>query len=327
MRVPAVYLAAFVLAAAPLAAQSGTATYEVTFQATWSAATHPVEIPDNPHFSPLIGGVHDATVGFWRPGAPASRGIERMAEEGRTSPLDDEVGAAIAAGAAREVILGGPIGRSPGSVRTTFSVSREFPLVTLLSMIAPSPDWFVGVAGLSLLEGDAWADERVVALLAYDAGTDHGETFDSANFEASPHLPITHLDAGPFAGEVPLGTFTFRRLDTDPPSPLLLGGGRFRVDARWRNYAGATGSGRGQAFTADSGYFWFFGPDNVEVTIKIIDGCAANGHWWVYAAGLTDVEVQLAVTDLETDTVFEIENLLGEPFALQRDIQAFSACP
>lgn len=321
------------VAALPAGAQTGIAVYEVTFHSTWSAATHPGAFPDGGHFSPLIGGVHDDSVRFWRPGDLASAGIEQMAERGRTSPLDREVEDAIDAGAAREVIRGGPLPQSPGHVSTTFTVSREHPLVTLVTMVAPSPDWFVGVRDLALLDGDDWVEETTVALLGYDAGTDDGEDFTSPDVEPSPHHDIARLTFGPFEGSpgnTPLGTFTFRRIDAPADgeeSPLLLSGGRFRVDATWADYSGGSGVARAQSFTDDTGYFWFFSPSNVEVTIKVIDGCASNGHFWIYASGLTDVEVALAVTDLETDEVYEIENELGQPFDLVRDDRAFSACP
>ncbi|MGE0638831.1 MAG: spondin domain-containing protein [Thermoanaerobaculia bacterium] len=311
-------------------AQSGTALYEVVFHSTWSSATHPGAFPLGGHFSPLVGGVHDDAVGFWLPGGLASSGIEQMAERGRTSPLDHEVEAAIATGSAREVILGGPLPHSPGSVTTSFRVSREHPLVTLVTMVAPSPDWFAGVHDLPLLENDEWVPGKVVALFPWDAGTDDGESFESADLEASPHHPILRLETGPFsgnAGSTPLGTFTFRRLDGEEESPLLLAGGRFRVDATWADYAGNSGVARAQPFTIDTGYFWFFAPESVEVTIKVVDGCSANGHWWIYASGLTDVEVDLAVTDLATDEVYEIANALGHPFDLVSDDHAFSTCP
>src|SRR5262245_24271082 len=75
---------------------AATARYSVSFEATWSAPTHPTDFPANAHFSPLIGATHSARVGFWQPGGPASPGIQAMAERGRTSPLDAEMDAAIA---------------------------------------------------------------------------------------------------------------------------------------------------------------------------------------------------------------------------------------
>jgi hypothetical protein len=191
------------------------ARYRVTFDATWSAATHPVEFPANPHFSPLIGGTHSDRATFWEPGGLASAGIEAMAEQGQTSPLDAEIEAAIAAGTAQGLIRAGGINPSPGSVSVEFQIGREQPHVTLVSMIAPSPDWFVGVHGLSLIENGDWVDEKTVSLAPYDAGTDDGSTYRSANSDTSPREPIRELEGPPVASGgmvTPFGTFIFVRL-------------------------------------------------------------------------------------------------------------------
>jgi hypothetical protein len=49
----------------------------------------------------------------------------------------------------------------------------------------------------------------------------------------------------------------------------------------------------------ESGYFWFFDRANAEVTLKILDGRPVNGHFWVFAASMTDVPFTLTITDLE----------------------------
>ena len=67
------------------------ATYRVTFDATWSASSHPSNFPPNPHFSPLIGATHLENTRFWETGNTASNGIKNMAETGSTSPLDREI--------------------------------------------------------------------------------------------------------------------------------------------------------------------------------------------------------------------------------------------
>jgi hypothetical protein len=193
---------------------SQTASYLVQFNATWSAATHPLEIPPVPHFSPLIGGTHDATVAFWAPGSLASAGIEMMAEVGASTPLDTEIQTAITAGQAGVIISGGGINPSPGSVSTSFSPSQTFPLVTLVTMIAPSPDWFVGVRGLALFENGDWVQQKVASLSGYDAGTDDGVTFLSADDDSVPAENISLITTPPLGGTPPLGSFTFTRLDS-----------------------------------------------------------------------------------------------------------------
>lgn len=196
-------------------APAATARYQVTFETTWSAVTHPTDFPEDAHFSPLIGGTHSAAARFWQPQGVASDGIEAMAERGRTSPLDTEIQAAINAGTARRVLRGSGVTTLPGTASIDFEIDLEQPLVTLVTMIAPSPDWFAGVHDLSLVERGNWVDEKTVTLLPYDAGTDHGATYDSPDRDAQPREPIRTIDGRPLdrAGSVgPVGRFVFRRL-------------------------------------------------------------------------------------------------------------------
>ena len=196
---------------AQLTVTTASTSYDVVFESTWSAITHPASFPGNPHFSGLIGGTHRATVTFWAEGSLASDGIQNMAELGSKTPLDSEVEAAIQAGTADGLLSGGGISPSPGTVQLTFDVSVDFPLVTLVSMIAPSPDWFVGVSSFSLLEEGSWVSSIVVQLFAYDAGTDSGVIYTSPNEATNPRADISRLMVTPFDVMSPLGTFTFTR--------------------------------------------------------------------------------------------------------------------
>ncbi len=202
------------VAPAPPPTPDATASYVVTFAATWSAATHPNMFPSNPHFSGLIGATHRAGIRFWSPGAIATNGIEAMAELGSKTPLDIGIGRAIDNGNAEHLLSGDGIARSPGNVTLAFDISVEHPFVTLVSMVAPSPDWFVGVSEMSLFENGDWAAEIVVELQPYDAGTDSGNTYNAPDRDTVPRIPIAHLEGAPLAvgGIVaPVGTFTFRR--------------------------------------------------------------------------------------------------------------------
>ena len=189
------------------------ARYLVVFDATWHESTHAV--PPNPHFSGLIGGTHRDAVRFWEEGRLASEGIKRMAELGAQSPLDQEVIAAMAAGTAEHLLAGDNLRGSPGSTQFEFEVSRDYPLVTLVTMVAPSPDWFVGVSALSLFENGDWVREKEVPLAPWDAGTDSGVTFLSPDRPTQPRHPIARITTPPLAASgmaAPLGRFTFRRI-------------------------------------------------------------------------------------------------------------------
>ncbi len=80
--------------------------------------------------------------------------------------------------------------------------------------------------------------------------------------------------------------------------------------------------------TADSGYFWFFADDNVEVMVTVLDACADPfNSFWVFAAGLTDVEVTLNVTDSWAGEERQYVNGQGMAFVPIQDTVAFRTCP
>lgn len=109
-------------------------------------------------------------------------------------------------------------------------------------------------------------------------------------------------------------------------STLCLHGGRFQVTAHWTKTTGEQGEGTGVPLTADSAYFWFFAPSNVELVVKVLDACSISSRFWVFAGGLTDVAVRMTVVDTQTGAVEIYDNPPGVPFAPLQDTKAF-ACP
>lgn len=112
-----------------------------------------------------------------------------------------------------------------------------------------------------------------------------------------------------------------------PPDPnVLCLGDRFQARARWTTRDGQTGNGAPVALSADTGYFYFFSPDNVELIVKVLNGCGLNSSFWVFAGGLTDVGVVLTVTDSVTGSVQTYTNPMGTAFVPIQDTKAFVAC-
>ncbi len=109
---------------------------------------------------------------------------------------------------------------------------------------------------------------------------------------------------------------------------LCLNDGRFQVSANWRT-ADASGRAHVVQLSNDTGYLWFFNSDNVEVVVKVLDACEPFGRFWVFAGGLTNVEVDLVVTDTQDDArrTNTYRNPLNEPFAPLQDTDAFATCP
>ena len=204
----------------------GTATYELTFTSTWTADTHPTNYPSSAHFSGLIGGTHNSSVEFWSTGSTASDGIKSMAELGAKGTLRSEINQAKANNNADVIIDGPGLPRPPASAKKTFDIRPPWNLVTVTSMLAPSPDWFVGVSGLNLLDEDNnWKQRVEVELFVYDAGTDSGEDYTSANQPTDPRENISRIGTSPFLvdGSVKsVGSFVFTLMASTPRVSLSV---------------------------------------------------------------------------------------------------------
>ena len=191
----------------PVAANPSTAVYGVTFQGTWTSSVTPDGVPGGAHFSRLIGGVHSAAVTFLEGGQTASTGVESMAEVGGVSDLKSEVQTAIDASpqTALSVLEGDTDSIGPATAKTLDNVelTSDFPRVTLTTMVAPSPDWFVGVSGLPLLDDQGrWLRTHEVNLYPWDAGTEDGTEFSLSNAATNPRGVITSIrGTGKFSTE------------------------------------------------------------------------------------------------------------------------------
>jgi len=101
---------------------------------------------------------------------------------------------------------------------------------------------------------------------------------------------------------------------TPTTAKLCLLGGRLALQVFGRNQhdAGRQGQGGAVPYSDGSGYFWLFAPQTIEVAVKVIDGTAVNGHFWVFTASLSDVEYWLIVTDTATETSRTFHNPPGQ---------------
>jgi hypothetical protein len=107
-------------------------------------------------------------------------------------------------------------------------------------------------------------------------------------------------------------------------------GGRFLVYGDWAAPSQAQqGYMHALPVTGDSGLFWFFSPDNLEIFAKVLNACgpALNNHFWVFASGLTNVQVHMHVDDTVSGETREYDNAAGTAFAPVQDTSAFATCP
>jgi len=212
------FLSLLVLCAMSAFAQNS-AQYTVTFTRHWTANTHPFEYPEaglltGPHFSGLIGASHNGNYKIYKEGAKPTAGLERLSEEGKHSPLADEIEAAIAAGKAGALFETGPIRDEMGAETAEVTVSSKFPLVSAVAMIAPSPDWFTGAADVNLMEGGKWVATKTVDLYAYDSGGDDGTTYKADDKDNNPKKPTMSANTPHFVSKgkkTRVATLTFTK--------------------------------------------------------------------------------------------------------------------
>lgn len=104
--------------------------------------------------------------------------------------------------------------------------------------------------------------------------------------------------------------------------------GRFEVFIDWRDFDNRTGVGKPvPGATDDSTLFTFFGGENWEVLVKILDACTLNGKFWVLTAAATTVEYTITIEDTLTGAVWTYDNPLGFPSPAVTDIEAFDCSP
>jgi predicted esterase len=120
--------------------------------------------------------------------------------------------------------------------------------------------------------------------------------------------------------------------DSSPPctsgtSSLCLHQGRFLAEVSFKESANQVGRGTVAApRTKDSGLFWFYEPSNWELLVKVLDGCAVNGRYWVFASASTSLDFRITVTDLAANQTVQYRHWFGEPVESVADVGAFATC-
>ena len=104
---------------------------------------------------------------------------------------------------------------------------------------------------------------------------------------------------------------------------LCLNASRFKVQVAWQVPAqGTSGVGTGIALTSDTGEFWFFSANNIELVVKVVDGRAFNNKFWVFYGALSNVQYTITVTDTTNQAVKTYTNPSGN-LASVADVAAF----
>ena len=112
-----------------------------------------------------------------------------------------------------------------------------------------------------------------------------------------------------------------------PISIACLVNNRFSVRIDWKTRGGQSGAGQAIKYTDASALFWFFGPDNIEVLLKVLNACSLSNTYWVFAAATTDVEYTIFVTDTASGKTKTYFHAGGSAAPAITDTSAFATCP
>lgn len=196
-----------------------TATYRITFTPNFTADSFPTDYPANPSFAPMIVAVHAPGERIFNKGQLASDELRLLAEDGDGSNLvtflnsqggeDDQtflVTQAVAGGGATE------------SQSVNVTVTPEKTSISFVTSLSPSPDWFIGVNGFSIiLDANSLVSDESISLNVLDAGTDSGTTYTSPDDPTSPPATISVVNTPPIAtvGGISPSIGTLRIVRTD----------------------------------------------------------------------------------------------------------------
>jgi len=191
-----------------------TANYDISLTTIWNETDH-TSIPGNAHWSPLVGATHNTPNEFMALGELATLGVKDVAEFGDSFEFENEINAAITNNVADQLLKDGFSPFAGNDSNANFSgitISEEFPLISLISMVAPSPDWFIAINSLNLRSGNSsvnngWKETFTLDVFAYDSGTDDGANYTSGN---SPNTPVgvSMINSAPINGNK-MATITF----------------------------------------------------------------------------------------------------------------------
>lgn len=168
------------------------ASYKMTVTMNWTSPQF--SVPTGAHVTTLIGMIHSKDTLLWKEGKLATEGLEDVAEVGNITKMNLEIDAIIAKNKALSKFqIAAPL--ITGTAETNLLFNTTYPTISFASMIAPSPDWFMGVSNISLFVNNKWLDELNLYVRVYDAGTEDGDIFGYNNPSTSPQQPAMLLTA------------------------------------------------------------------------------------------------------------------------------------
>lgn len=196
----------------------GDTTFDVTFRNQLTPRNFGNKIPSTGLvFSPIVAITHSNRLSFLTVRGKASAQIEQIAETGMNGRLVSHATFLRDTTGMVKTVAAAPGPTMPGSfTRLRVVANQSNPFLTVVSMIAPSPDWIVQLNNVNLCER---FNNRFGVLIAYDTGTDSGRNFTSPvdaslDMPTEPQqniAPLVEDETDRFAGR-PVGRYQLKRV-------------------------------------------------------------------------------------------------------------------
>jgi len=194
--------------------------YTCQFINRWTSERHPNLYPNSAHWSPMVIASHSDDYSMWSSGSQATKGVENVAEIGATGTLKNELKAAGDSVGSFAMASGGAFYPSDNnqkwSITDNLMMDENHPLISSISMIAPSPDWFTGLNDFSPVQNGTWLSSFTVNTYPWDAGTESGDTYSLSNLATDPREETFRLDVE----RIPSSTLVFLSPEGDNVKPV-----------------------------------------------------------------------------------------------------------
>jgi hypothetical protein len=190
------------------------ATYRITFVTNFTETTHPTDYPDNASFGRVFLAAHSPGTSIFTLGGVASDGLKKYAEDGDLADLVAEHSGGEDNNT-MTIITGSSNVSTSTTITYDINVTPTTTRISFVSKITPSPDWFVGVSSIDLVNGNELIESASFRLYPLDAGSDSGTTYESPD---SPEPgPISQIQGTPFSSgsieSTQIGTLSVERID------------------------------------------------------------------------------------------------------------------
>lgn len=175
-------------------------TFKYTLSGAFTWEGNDTNRPSSAHFSPMVCSVSLSPVMF-QEGMQSSPGFKSIAESGNPNTLLRELSENTEVMSNFE-LRGTSVGTSTGTIassaQSVTAVGDTAIWLACVTMIAPSPDWVVGIPSRNLcdeFEGTSGGSFEV-NLMAYDAGTKNGESYTGGSSSTDPQTPLAMRTEG-----------------------------------------------------------------------------------------------------------------------------------